>query len=206
MDPGDGFYYFLTGALSSEYEAERSFVTVYGFTEILPGRITVGMIVSPDGQTYFNVAQGEFGGKFVFKSASGYNNITDKPDLSIYGTKDLLNSIKDKLQNQIDGKIDTYYQSSNPWNSWPSGTEPGHVGDMWYNTSTGVLQTYIGPSSHIWREIVESAEVEDARCGPTASAVKEDRKRRVFHSTQRHPTDVSDKRIHYGTSGGPMFI
>ncbi|SEF85908.1 NHL repeat-containing protein [Parabacteroides chinchillae] len=81
MDPGDGYYYFLTGALSSEYEAERSFVTVYGFTEILPGRITVGMIVSPDGQTYFNVAQGEFGGKFVFKSASGYNNITDRPNL-----------------------------------------------------------------------------------------------------------------------------
>ncbi|WP_099463424.1 hypothetical protein [Parabacteroides provencensis] len=81
MDAGDGYYYFLTGALSSEYEQERSFVTVYGFTEILPGRITVGMIVSPDGQTYFNVAQGEFGGKFVFKSASGYNNITDRPNL-----------------------------------------------------------------------------------------------------------------------------
>lgn len=83
MDPGDGYYYFLTGALSSEFEAERSFVTVYGFTEILPGRITVGLIVSPDGQTYFNVAQGEIGGKIVFKAgSSGYNNIIDKPDLN----------------------------------------------------------------------------------------------------------------------------
>ena len=206
MDPGDGYYYFLTGALSSEYEAERSFVTVYGFTEILPGRITVGMIVSPDGQTYFNVAQGEFGGKFVFKSASGYNNITDKPDLSIYGTKDLLNSIKDNLQNQIDGKIDTYYQSSNPWNSWPSGTEPGHVGDMWYNTSTGVLQTYIGPSSNIWREIVDPAAVEAARAAATAADVKADSKRRVFTSTPYPPYDAGDQWITYGTTGGSMFI
>lgn len=85
MDAGDGYYYFLTGALSSEFESERSFVTVYGFTEILPGRITVGMIVSPDGQTYFNVAQGEIAGKIVFKAGStGYNNISDRPDLNAW--------------------------------------------------------------------------------------------------------------------------
>ncbi|RHO73433.1 hypothetical protein DW083_06185 [Parabacteroides sp. AF48-14] len=83
MDPGDGYYYFLTGALSSEFEDERSFVTVYGFTEILPGRITVGLIVSPNGETYFNVAQGEIGGKIVFKAGTtGYNNIADRPDLN----------------------------------------------------------------------------------------------------------------------------
>lgn len=85
MDPGDGYYYFLTGALSSEFEGERSFVTVYGFTEILPGRITVGLIVSPNGQTYFNVAQGEIGGKIVFKAGTtGYNNISDRPDLNAW--------------------------------------------------------------------------------------------------------------------------
>lgn len=85
MDPGNGYYYFLTGALSSEFEDERSFVTLYGFTEILPGRITVGLIVSPSGETYFNVAQGEIGGKIVFKAGtSGYNNIADKPDLNAW--------------------------------------------------------------------------------------------------------------------------
>ena len=201
MDSGDGYYYFLTGALSSEYESERSFVTVYGFTEILPGRITVGMIVSPDGQTYFNVAQGEFAGKFVFKSASGYENIADKPDLSVYGTKALLNSIKDNLQNQLDGKIDTYYQSSNPWNNWPAGTEPEHVGDMWYNTSTGILQTYIGPSSNIWREIVDPAAVEAAKAAAKAADVKADGKRRVFLSTPYPPYDAGDQWIEYGGSG-----
>ena len=159
------------------------------------------MIVSPDGQTYFNVAQGEFCGKFVFKSASGYENIADKPDLSVYGTKALLNSIKDNLQNQLDGKIDTYYQSSNPWNNWPAGTEPEHVGDMWYNTSTGLLQTYIGPSNNIWREIVDPAAVEAAKAAAKAADVKADGKRRVFLSTPYPPYDAGDQWIEYGGSG-----
>lgn len=34
----DGYYYFLTGLLGSQFDGARSFVTVYGFTEILPGR------------------------------------------------------------------------------------------------------------------------------------------------------------------------
>jgi hypothetical protein len=32
----DGYYYFLTGLLGSQFDGARSFVTVYGFTEILP--------------------------------------------------------------------------------------------------------------------------------------------------------------------------
>ncbi len=31
-----GFYHLLVGVLNSEYNEERSFVTLYGFTEILP--------------------------------------------------------------------------------------------------------------------------------------------------------------------------
>lgn len=207
MDPGDGYYYFLTGALSSEFENERSFITVYGFTEILPGRITVGMIVSPDGQTYFNVAQGEFGGKFVFKSGTtGYEYIGDKPDLSIYGTKDLLNAIKGDLQNQLDGKIETYYQTSNPWNSWQSGTEPAHVGDLWYNTSTGVLQNYVGPSANTWATVVDSAAIAAAKAAAEAADVKADSKRRVFTATPYPPYDVGDQWITWGTSMGSMRI
>ena len=31
-----GYYHLLTGVLNSEYEGSRSFVQLYGFTEILP--------------------------------------------------------------------------------------------------------------------------------------------------------------------------
>ncbi len=54
----DGYYYFLTGLLGSQFDGARSFVTVYGFTEILPGRVTVDRIVSTDGNTYFILNKG----------------------------------------------------------------------------------------------------------------------------------------------------
>lgn len=56
----DGYYYFLAGTLGSEYMGERSFVTVYGFTEILPGRITVDRIISPDGVQFWDMAHKAF--------------------------------------------------------------------------------------------------------------------------------------------------
>ena len=87
MDPGDGYYYFLVGTLSSEYEGERSYRNVYGFTEVLPGSITTSVIASSDSQTYFNLVDGEIvAAHLTIKSGSGYNNLTDKPDLGIYAT------------------------------------------------------------------------------------------------------------------------
>lgn len=215
LEDETGFYHFWVGVLNTPEDGVRSWLPNYGYTEAAGQTITTGLIKDRLARLVIDLVNARITaingatieGKVTFTSGtSGYNNITDKPDLSVYGTKDLLNSIKDNLQNQLDGKIDTYYQSSNPWNSWPSGTEPGHVGDMWYNTSTGVLQTYIGPSSNIWREIVDPAAVEAARAAATAADVKADSKRRVFTSTPRPPYDVGDQWITYGTTGGSMFI
>lgn len=55
MEAEANFYYFLVGVLNSEYDGERSFVTLYGFSEILPGRITTDRIVSGDGLSYFDM-------------------------------------------------------------------------------------------------------------------------------------------------------
>ena len=52
MEDVAGFYHLLVGVLNSEYDEERSFVELYGFTEILPGRITTDRIVSTDGQNF----------------------------------------------------------------------------------------------------------------------------------------------------------
>lgn len=201
MDPGDGYYYFLVGTLSSEYEGERSYRNVYGFTEVLPGSITTSVIASSDGQTYFNLVDGVIGGKIMFDSGtSGYNNIKDKPDLSIYGTTDMLNAVKDNLQNQIDGKIETYYQSSNPWNSWASGEEPTHVGDLWYNTNSKILQRYVGPSSNTWERIYDADAIAAAEAASTAQDTA-DGKRRVFLRTPYPPYDAGDQWIEYNGSG-----
>ncbi|MCD8135845.1 MAG: hypothetical protein LUH01_07820 [Parabacteroides gordonii] len=200
MEEGS-FYYFLVGTLGTEWEKIRSFTTVYGFTEILPGRMIINLITSTDGRTYFNLVEGVIGGKIRFDSGTtGYENITDKPDLSIYGTKDLLNAVKSDLQNQIDGKIETYYQSSNPWNSWPSGEEPTHVGDIWYDTSSDKLYRYVGPSANTWSRIYDADAIAAARAASTAQDTA-DGKRRVFLRTPYPPYDAGDQWIEYGGSG-----
>lgn len=205
MDEG-GYYYFLVGLMGSRYDGVRSFVTVYGFTEVLPGRITVDRIVSTDGKCYFNLGIGEIGGLLRFASGTtGYENIKDKPDLSVYGTIAMLNAVKGDLQNQIDGKIETYYQSSNPWNSWPSGTEPGHVGDLWYNTGTKELKSYVGPSSNTWAVIRDQVAIDAAEAASRAQDTA-DGKRRVFLSTPYPPYDAGDQWISYGTNGGSFRV
>ena len=55
MEGVSGYYHLLVGILNSEHEGERSFVTLYGFTEVLPGRITTERVVSGDGNSYFDM-------------------------------------------------------------------------------------------------------------------------------------------------------
>ena len=55
MNEISGYYYLLVGVLNSELEGERSYVDLYGFTEVLPGRITTDRIVSASGDSYFDM-------------------------------------------------------------------------------------------------------------------------------------------------------
>lgn len=66
MEGVAGYYHLLMGVLNSEYDGERSYVSLYGFSEILPGRITTDRIVSSDGKTYFDLLLGEIGGRINF--------------------------------------------------------------------------------------------------------------------------------------------
>ncbi len=68
MDAVAGYYHFLVGILNSEYDGSRSFAQLYGFTEILPGRITTDKITSTDGLTYFDLVNGIIGGRIKFLS------------------------------------------------------------------------------------------------------------------------------------------
>lgn len=68
IDENTGKYHLLVGVLNSEYNGERSFATLYGFTEILPGRMTTDIIISNDGKTYMNLLTGEICGNIKFLS------------------------------------------------------------------------------------------------------------------------------------------
>lgn len=143
MNAVSDYYHLLVGLLNSEYDGERSFVTLYGFTEILPGRITTDKIVSSNGTTYFDLVNSEIGGKISFKSGStGYNNIEDRPDLSQY------------LQD-TDGIIEITYStvvptaSNSPASSWNTDElKKQHIGDLRGIVASGAMPagTYFKPT------------------------------------------------------------
>lgn len=53
-----GYYNLLVGILNAELDGERSFASMYGFTEILPGQITTDTIKSADGNTWLDLLKG----------------------------------------------------------------------------------------------------------------------------------------------------
>lgn len=55
-----GYWHLLIGTLNSEYDGGRSFVTLYGFTEVLPGRITTDKIVSSNGNSFWDLLNEAF--------------------------------------------------------------------------------------------------------------------------------------------------
>jgi len=79
----EGYYHFLVGILNSEFEGERSFIELFGFTEIVPGRITTDKIVSTDGKTYFDLLNSIISGKIRFQSgSSGLYKLSEWEDVS----------------------------------------------------------------------------------------------------------------------------
>lgn len=108
MNAVSGYYHLLTGVLNSEYEGARSYVDLYGFTEILPGRITTDKIVSTDGKTYFDLSLGEIGGNIKIKAgSSGLENFDEYEVLSnqISALNKAIDETDDAVEN-LEGYID----------------------------------------------------------------------------------------------------
>lgn len=58
MESETGYYHLLVGILNREYDGTREFVSLYGFTEVLPGRITTDVIRSADGNSVLDLVSG----------------------------------------------------------------------------------------------------------------------------------------------------
>ena len=97
-----GYYHLLVGILNSEYDGERSYVSLYGFSEILPGRITTDKIVSSDGKTYFDLLLAEIGGNIKFIASDG--SLKDVADLERTDLDYLKEAFKDATT-EIDGGV-----------------------------------------------------------------------------------------------------
>lgn len=94
------------------------------------------------------------------------------------------------LISQIDGKIETWFQTTDPALNWTSTQlKKEHVGDMWYNTGASKLKRY--SSAYAWVDINDQTAI-DAYTAASKAQDTADGKRRVFVATPYPPYDVGD--------------
>lgn len=60
LEAVNGYYHLLMGVLNSEYEGERSYVSLHGFSEVLPGQVLTNKVVSSNGQNFLDFLNNAF--------------------------------------------------------------------------------------------------------------------------------------------------
>ena len=132
-----------------------------------------------------------------WEKASKY---TDNTALNTFINGTYNNAITD-MTNKIDGKIETWFQTTDPASIWDLSERKKHIGDMWYNTNSKILQCYREkvltgaggvPSRLCLWEIIEDKKAIDAYEAASNAQDTADGKRRVFVSTPYPPYDVGD--------------
>lgn len=139
-------------------------------------------------------------GAFTSSDWEKASKYTDDSALKNFINGDFANAI-DTMTEQIDGKIETWFQTSDPASNWTTGAEKAkHVGDMWYNSSTKLLKCYRktfrfvnGSASvvYVWHTIEDKKAI-DAYDAASKAQDTADGKRRVFVAQPYPPYDVGD--------------
>ena len=139
-------------------------------------------------------------GAFTSSDWEKASKYTDDSALKNFINGDFANAI-DTMTEQIDGKIETWFQTSDPASNWTTNAEKAkHVGDMWYNSSTKLLKCYrqtfrfvngTGTVVYIWRTIEDKKAI-DAYDAASKAQDTADGKRRVFVAQPYPPYDVGD--------------
>ena len=94
---------------------------------------------------------------------------------------DAINDFKTEVQAQVDGKADSYYQSTDPSESWTD--LESHVGDLWYNTETKTSSVWgLDETDNEYKWIESSVDL-------TPIMHKYDGKASIFYGdSESHPT------------------
>lgn len=139
-------------------------------------------------------------GAFTSSDWEKASKYTDDSALKNFINGDFANAI-DTMTEQIDGKIETWFQTSDPASDWTTDAEKAkHVGDMWYNSSTKSLSCYrktlrlvngTATIVYVWRTIEDKKAI-DAYDAASKAQDTADGKRRVFVAQPYPPYDVGD--------------
>jgi len=184
----DGYYHLLVGLLNSENDGDRSYSQMYGYSELTPGRLTTKKIVSPNGQTYFDLENNVIGGNIKFKSGNNYIDVGDgilsaqqaaidaasadatlKANAAQSEAKGFVDALGVSLQSQIDGNITSFFYdyepnlTNIPASSWdPDSVRDIHLGDLFYWTTKGFAYRYQKVSSIYSWTLIKDTDVTKA--------------------------------------------
>jgi len=190
-----GYYHFLMGYLTSEFDGLRSFSRLYGFTAILPGQVITDIIQDPTGNLTIDLVAATIyalnGAKIVgrIEIQSGSSGITNFDDWVSEKTEiqNFVTAITDNLQNQIDGHViswffeydPTYYNL--PASSWTTDAErEAHLNDTFTNLLTGASWRWTRTGSQYEWTVIADTATQQALIAAGKAQDTADSKRRTF--------------------------
>lgn len=210
-------YNLLVGILNSEYDGDRSFTPLFGYTEITPGRMRLKKVISPDGNTFIDLVTGTIQGALRFTSGTDVETALGYAQSTASSAASTANEAKNfidntlpgelsYLQNQIDGVIDSWFfpytptTANQPANTWTTAAlKAQHVGDTFTNTQPYVDDTTTPDAGKSWRWVYDEAfdqyiwtPIADSDAVKALLAASEaqdtaDSKRRIFTGTAPYP-------------------
>ena len=193
FDGTEGYYHLLVGILNSEYLGERSWVSLYGFTEILPGQISTEILKDPRGSLVIDLGSGVISGPIQFMLGSaGLENLEEWPEKqgqidsaleSAQEAKDYIdNVLPDEMaaiNRKLDGVVENWFydhvptRANSPASEWISaGEEAKHEGDTFTNIQEFVDEETTPDAGKSWRWVKNASGTYDWTPIADSDAVK----------------------------------
>lgn len=167
MSEVEGYYHLLIGIINSEYVGARDFVTVYGFTEVLPGQITTDIIRDADSNLIIDLLNATItarnGAKIIGDvefgaNSTGISNLSEWQSLE--NEVGSLGVSVQKVQDQVDGVVENWNGEGTPTlTNEPAATwiEKGnaeliaHINDTYINIEEYVDDDTTPTAGQAWR-------------------------------------------------------
>lgn len=122
--------------------------------------------------------------------------LEDSISLKVSGSEmtEYVSGIKTSLQNQLDGKIESYYQTTNPGADWTSAERASHKGDIWHNSLSNVTYRWSGTN---WIKLTDS-DAEEAKALANTKA-------KIFTATPMPPYNKGDLWVQGTSADGEIM-
>lgn len=202
------YYHFLIGVINSVDTATktRSIYLQYGFTMINGRFIKTGRVESADGTTYFDLDNSEIGGRIVFTNNGSTKTLAELGEEALESKNYINNTlpgILSDMQSQLDGQIEQWFYTVDPAldgepnSEWTTtALKENHLGDLYYNTSTGKVWRYIKTTAnnlttYSWSQLSDEETAQALATANDALALAKT-KRRIFTSTPYTPYEIGD--------------